>query len=740
MTDSETRVHKINVESGAVFPNTNSIRFDGDNNTLLGLLDLKAPLDSEQKVPIEHLPDAFVQESGFSGAKLGASSHTMVAEKDYEQYVSLDHKFYDYGDYVYADDYGYKFCVINEGIYGIGLYLKLMHGYNSTVFKVRAHIEKSDGKVYEISLIDKTGDFGGKTEFLYTGITEVFMEEADCVFFTVEQDRAGARIWGGYDTYATIHKIVRLPEPNPNVSSGSGGGSLADCQDVHDCLWCPDGLTDAESNFQVIAPAGYSETEVYNDLRIRVDNINCKVTLDGMMELPTPIWPAECSAEDIAACMCTANLTPEDLCLTFSNDQIIAIAGGYATIAELQEVKDSIQAFKDTLCTLVEPCINTYLNTHLCTMVTEQCGELVTESELGCKLLIVQPEHGTISAIPDKVTYELGESVELTVTPDNCYELNEWSYAASGLTSSTVQIVMDDSSVTVGADVVKKMYSLDVSGVNGSGILYSDHTCDEDGKYECGQVVRVELSVDAGWSLQEWTGDAAGASAGQNYVDVVMTGNLTVGVNLVEDGVSKIVCPFTEGGGVSTGDTGYKGIVEVKISGWGSSYPGTLSDAFYKVSWSQAEASNYNNYRSNDFRYHSNFDWKLQTKIGSVEWIPGTAIEAKTQYPLGDGIDDNQGGNYPAINWTPYNEPTNGNDATSMNNYMMAGSPSEGDREYTFRIDTGSAQFTRLWFRIYGVGEPSVQEGMYDSWADNTGKFWISVTPVSGGSYGVAED
>ena len=125
--DSETRVQNLHVGGDTLFPDTRNVSFVNDDKTLYELLRQKAPLGADRLVPVEYLPEAFVRNTYFSGAKISLSSNVMLAERDVEQYIALDQKFYDYDGYIYSQKSppgGYKFCVIREGVYGVGLHLK----------------------------------------------------------------------------------------------------------------------------------------------------------------------------------------------------------------------------------------------------------------------------------------------------------------------------------------------------------------------------------------------------------------------------------------------------------------------------------------------------------------------------------------------------------------------------------------------------------------------------------------
>jgi hypothetical protein len=734
--DSETKVHNLHIGGEAIFPDTRALRFTNEQETLLSLLYQKTPLDENRKVPLEHLPETFLRNTYFSGAKISTSSNTMLAQRNAEQFINLDQKFYDYDGYVYSQKSppgGYKFCVIKEGIYGIGLHLKYKHGYNASYLKVTAKVEREEVGTYDVSLIDKQDVEGGSTELLYTGIVELFLDEGDCVYFTIEQDQQGI-IWGGYSTYATVHKIVRIPETgNTNATVDPPAGSVFDCEDARDCFWCPDGITSVVNDVVVTAPSGYLY-QPESTLELKIDNVNCQAELSGVVELPPPSYPVECNPEELVSCIASANVSPEDLGLVFSDAQILAIASGYVTNDKYGQLEGVVSSIQDTItnsiCELVQPCINAYVDSKLCS-VLDSCN-VVFDSDLGATLSLIQPNHGVITVSPQSQVYQQGTTVSLSVTPNEGYDFVQWMGDASGVTSP-LDLVLDKSAVVAGVELAKKTYVLTVTDplAGGSFNITGFNT------YKYGDVVTVTLTKELGWSIDAWGGAAVGEDTAQTSVDILMDGDKSVEVALLQNGVSEMICGFDNGFGIQT-DVGYKGPIRITVSGWGSAYPDTLSDAFYRANWSGSDASNFNEYAGNDFRVHSNFDWKLQVKTGSQDWISGITAAAKEQYPLGDGRVGHTAehpDDYPEINWSPSTEPVTGQEAIDITNSLLGSTAEKGDHEYVFDYDAGDT-LTELCFRMFSTGVPSADPESYDAWQSNNGTFWVKVEVINDGEYG----
>ena len=136
----------------------------------------------------------------------------------------------------------------------------------------------------------------------------------------------------------------------------------------------------------------------------------------------------------------------------------------------------------------------------------------------------------------------------------------------------------------------------------------------------------------------------------------------------------------------------------------------------------------------NDFEYMLT-NLIVDNEISQCDILLTGDLNARTannlDYIISDNVDF-----IPDMNWYPAVEPTSGTSAKELSDGWLASDPSKGDREYTFKYDTGDSSFTRLWLRMYDLGNPSSTSEGYDSWRDNTGKFWVRIEPVDGGTYG----
>jgi hypothetical protein len=405
--DSETRVQNIQVEDTGVFPNTCSIKFRDDGTELCDLLNQKAPLNSERKIPVEYLPESFLDSGGFSGAKIEAISNFQFTPS-VETYISFDTKVYDYGGYASpspSPPTGYRFCVVEEGLYGLGLSIKLNNGKGATKTRITAKINRYDlAEDYDLLLFEEA--ITDSVSFIYTGVHEVLLEEGDCVTFTVEQDGWGM-VGGGGTTDASIHKIARVPEPsnvNVNVNISDPGGGVIDCFDVQDCFKCPEGVTSAYTDVEIITPSGYVTGNAAHTLELAFDNAGCSASLTGQIVLPEPSHPINCDPWELVNCLSQANASPEDLHLRFSNEQLMAISGGFVTILQHNQLINRVAALE--LLTDDWTTINQF------------------------EIILMQPlEGGIITIAPDNEgrMYNEGEVVTITLTVDAGYGMKTFT-------------------------------------------------------------------------------------------------------------------------------------------------------------------------------------------------------------------------------------------------------------------------------------------------------------------------
>lgn len=331
--DSETKIANIRVLGNSVFPDTTQMFFTGEDATLKQLLEQRVPMGLDKKVGVQNLPDTLIYERSFSGAKISAISSTVIAKRDEYQYIPFDQKVYDHdGNYLHQQvnpPGGYKFCVHESALYGIALELKFTNSPQSQVTNliVAAKIERGEEATYNLELVSNNTVTAGTTEFIFTGVVEATLEEGDCISFVLKQDAIGGMIEGGFATQATIHKVIKVPD-------GAGGSNGH--KDGH----CPNGYANIVNDIKVTAPEGY-EADPTHDITLAIDSDNCSASLTGTLELPKPSQP-ECEPNALVSCISTANASPEDLGLVFSQEQIMAIVGGFTTLTKFNQLQNNV--------------------------------------------------------------------------------------------------------------------------------------------------------------------------------------------------------------------------------------------------------------------------------------------------------------------------------------------------------------------------------------------------------------
>jgi uncharacterized repeat protein (TIGR02543 family) len=110
---------------------------------------------------------------------------------------------------------------------------------------------------------------------------------------------------------------------------------------------------------------------------------------------------------------------------------------------------------------------------------------------------------GSVAKNPDQLAYDHGSSVDLTASPDPCWQFVGWSGDASG--SDNPLTVLMDAGKSVTATFAINTYALNVSAVgNGSVTRNPDQAL-----YDHGSSVELTATADPGWHFVSWSGDAA---------------------------------------------------------------------------------------------------------------------------------------------------------------------------------------------------------------------------------------
>jgi len=131
--------------------------------------------------------------------------------------------------------------------------------------------------------------------------------------------------------------------------------------------------------------------------------MGCSASLTGQIILPEPSHPINCDPWELVNCLSQANASPEDLHLRFSNEQLMAISGGFVTILQYNQLMARVAALE--LLTNDWTTINQFLIT-----------------------LIQPPTGGVISLLPDNPgrKYNEGAVVQVEFTVDNGYAMEDF--------------------------------------------------------------------------------------------------------------------------------------------------------------------------------------------------------------------------------------------------------------------------------------------------------------------------
>lgn len=348
MGASHTKTRKLTVEQTGIFPNTCSLEFQEEGLRLCDLLAQRAPLDHDNKIPVEYLPDVFIENTGFSGAKIEAVSPLSIPANT-ESYIHLDAKVYDFGDYVKTPNHapGYSFCVPKGGLYGLSMILKVQNGFEASYVRIRAKITRADqNEDYDFLLYESSNLEPVQT--IVTGVKELMLEFGDCVSFTIEQDKS-LIVFGGGSTEAVIHLVSRVPEAHDPTAPPAGQDYILDCEDVKQCLPCPDGFQTVTADVHITDPNdGYLGNVHSTMLELRADYETCELALLG--EIPLPKW----DIHKIVAAIHRLGLSPEDLGLVFTDEQILAIISGYVTNHTFQQLASRVTDIEENRC---KPCM-----------------------------------------------------------------------------------------------------------------------------------------------------------------------------------------------------------------------------------------------------------------------------------------------------------------------------------------------------------------------------------------------
>jgi hypothetical protein len=142
---------------------------------------------------------------------------------------------------------------------------------------------------------------------------------------------------------------------------------------------------------------------------------------------------------------------------------------------------------------------------------------------------IVPPTGGTVTKIPNKEAYNLGEVVALTAIPSSGFSFGHWSGDVTGRgTFVTLTVNRNKSVVATFQDTGATTYTLTVN-IEGEGAVILNPP---GGIYDAGTIVELTAEPTSGWMFDRWEADVSG------------TNPLT---NVTIDGDKDVLAIFREG-------------------------------------------------------------------------------------------------------------------------------------------------------------------------------------------------
>jgi uncharacterized repeat protein (TIGR02543 family) len=132
--------------------------------------------------------------------------------------------------------------------------------------------------------------------------------------------------------------------------------------------------------------------------------------------------------------------------------------------------------------------------------------------------------NGSVSKVPDQVTYQYGDVVQLTATPATGWSFAYWSGDLTG-SANPANITMDGDKI-VGATFEPNVVTLTINQATGGTIA-----ADPAGPYHYGDDVTLTATADPGYTFIGWTGDLTGTT---NPATLHMDGDKTVSATFTQ--------------------------------------------------------------------------------------------------------------------------------------------------------------------------------------------------------------
>ena len=163
--------------------------------------------------------------------------------------------------------------------------------------------------------------------------------------------------------------------------------------------------------------------------------------------------------------------------------------------------------------------------------------------------------NGTITKSPDKTNYTVGETVELTATPDSNSVFIEWQedIPAGHETDNPVSITMDSGKTVYAKFLTRYTLTLSTSG-DGAGTISpvsGSYT------YTDGEEVTITATPDSSSVLKQWTGDVPSGEENELSIDLTMDSDKTISAEFAQGYTLSITNSGDGSGSVSYSDVMY---------------------------------------------------------------------------------------------------------------------------------------------------------------------------------------
>jgi len=137
--------------------------------------------------------------------------------------------------------------------------------------------------------------------------------------------------------------------------------------------------------------------------------------------------------------------------------------------------------------------------------ITDNMAVTATFTQDEYTLTVTVVGSGSVTKVPDQLTYHYGDSVTLTATADPHWTFAGWTGDLVSTTSPDTITMTDSMAVT--ATFTQTVYTLTVNTV-GNGVVNRDNS----GPYHYGNIVQLTAVPASDWAFSHWDGDLSGST------------------------------------------------------------------------------------------------------------------------------------------------------------------------------------------------------------------------------------